>query len=614
MKKFLIAGLVIFVVAGGAFWWQRRTAKKTPPTLATATRGIITRTVAASGKVQPFTTVDVKSKASGTVIRMAVEEGTAVRTGQLICLIDRRDNEDAYEQALSDVAAARGAVAAAKSTVELNRAQLEPDLDRARETVAAAAARVQGARGAVVQQQENTVASRRDAQAALHAAEARLRSSRLEAETQPGLTEAAIAVAQATVATAKANLQSAQESLHQLQTSTQVQNEASVRSEVARAESNLSAAEKNQARQQRLFDQGAIAGSVVEQSQNQREVAEASLRDARKKLDTLGVQQNSQVADAQAKVAAADAGLANARANLALAQLNRNQDTLKRSAMEAQLAAVQQARANLATAQANGRQVALREAELRADLATLRESQASLESTRANHFTLQARQADLLSSLANLRRRQQEATQKARNLEQTVVRASRNGLVTQKYVDAGSIVQSGDTGFSGGTSIVQLADVTHLYVDAQVDEADIGVVRAGQNVRLTLDAYPDLTFHGRVRKIFPQAEVENNVTTVKVQILVLNPDSRLRPNLNVTCDFDLESKARRLMVPTDAVREEGKKSFVMVWTPAGAQSKREVRIGVRGDDQVELLSGVKAGEKVVVTPPEKAADAGGGSM
>ena len=614
MKKILVASVVIVLLGGGIFWWRRQTAQKKPPTLATAVRGIIARTVAASGRVQPFTTVDVKSKASGTVIRMAVEEGTAVRTGQLICLIDRRDNEDAYQQALSDVAAARGAVAAARSTLELNRAQLGPNLDRDREAVEAAAARVQGARGAVTQQQENAAAAERDALAALHAAEARLRSSRLEAETQPGLTVASIAVAQSTVATAQANLLSAQESLHQLQTSTQVQTEASVRSEVARAESNLAAATKNQARQQRLFDQGAIAGSVVEGSQSQREVAEAALHDERKKLETLGAQQNSQVADAGAKVAAAEAGLANARANLALAQLNRSQDKLKNSAAEAQLAAVQQARANLATAQANGRQVALREAELRADLATLRQSQAALESTRANHFSVQARQADVLSSMANLRRRQEEATQKARNLEQTVVKASRNGLVTQKYVDAGSIVQSGDTGFSGGTSIVQLADVTHLYVNAQVDEADIGVVREGQNVRLTLDAYPDLIFRGRVRKIFPQAELENNVTTVKVQILVLNPDSRLRPNLNVTCDFDLDSSVRRLMVPSDALREEGKKSFVMIWNADGTETKREVRVGVRGDDQVELLSGVKEGEKVVVTAPEKATDAGGGPM
>jgi RND family efflux transporter MFP subunit len=207
-----------------------------------------------------------------------------------------------------------------------------------------------------------------------------------------------------------------------------------------------------------------------------------------------------------------------------------------------------------------------------------------------------------------LERAQITARDAALNLEQTTVVAPRDGVVLKKYVDQGTIIQSGQSGFSGGTSIVQLGDISRLYVDAQVDESDIASIRTGQQVSITLDAFPDTPKNGRVRKIYPQAEVEQNVTYIHVQVEVdpKSIDGTLRPNLNATCDFILETRPQVLSVPVQAIKDEGARSFVTLikdpkqplWESEN-QTKRAVQVGVRGDERVEIKSGLQLGQTIV---------------
>lgn len=596
----------------GAFSAARRRPKPAPKVeTATVALSDITRTVSASGKIQPFSLVDVKSKASGTLIKMVVEEGTRVRAGQLICLIDRRDNQVSYNQALADVQSARSALQSAQANAALTDAQLGPQIRSATESVAASRARLVSARSSLQQQRESAAAAVSEARSAVAAAQARLNSSRQDAQAQPSLTGAAIDVARANVASSEASVNSARQNLRQLQNSTLPNARAQAQSAIADAQSNLSVAQKNYARQKQLFERGFIAANTLDSFQNQLDVANSAVVTAKSRLDTLEADQDAQRLDAESKVVAAIANLSNAKAALVQATAGRVQDRLKTSEVKAQLAALDQARAGLRTALASSRQIAQREADIQAELATLRQGEANIENVRAQKFQSAARRADITASRASLQKALQEAEQRARNLAQTTVTSPRDGLVMQKYVDTGAIIQSGESGFSGGTSIVQLADVTRLFVIAQVDESDIADIRSGQAVDISIDAFPDKTFKGRVRKIFPNAQVENNVTTVKVQIELLQADPQLRANLNATCDFLLERKANRPSVPTEAIREEGKKMYISVLKADGTQDKREVKIGTRGDGRTEILLGVRLGEKVVLPEPEPTAPAGG---
>ncbi len=578
---------------------------------AAATRADVESTVSASGKIQPFSTLDVKSKAGGTILKMAVEEGTRVRRGQLICLIDRRDNLASYNQAAADVQSARAALSQAEAGAQLQDQTIGPQIKQAQGSVAASRARLASARSALQQGREAAAAQIRQSLASESGARAQLQSALEGASAQPALTRSAIAAARAGVASAQANLDAAREGLRNLQTSAFTQARALAKSQIDQAQSNLSTSTRALERQKKLFDQGYISQNALEAAQNQGDVARATLENAQARLDTLGAEQASQTRDAGAKIAAALANLNSARATLSQASANRVQDRVKASEVESARAALRQAQASVEAARAQSRQIAQREADIAAELATLSQNEAGLVTARANGLQGVIKRGDVSVSRANLQRALQEAEQRSRNLAQTTVTAPREGVVLQKYVDTGAIIQSGESGFSGGTSIVQLADLGHVYVVAQVDESDVGQIRPGQKVAVTLDAYPEKPFVGRVRKIFPTAEAENNVTFVKVQVEILKSDARLRPSLNATCDFELQNKRGALSIPAEAIQEEGKQAFVTrvidPKNPAGDpknQQKRAVKIGARGDDRIEVVSGLREGDKVVLPRPD----------
>ena len=197
-------------------------------------------------------------------------------------------------------------------------------------------------------------------------------------------------------------------------------------------------------------------------------------------------------------------------------------------------------------------------------LAALRQSEASLKSTQTNRLTVAARQEDMATAQAQLDRARITATNALLNLQQTSVVAPRDGVVLQKYVDVGSIIQSGQSGATGGTSIVQLAQVDRMFVDVLVDEADISQIKAGQKVNITLDAYQNAPKIGTVRKIYPLAEVTSNITYIHVQVELdaKDVDSKLRPEMNATCDFLVQEKAGALTVPNAAIKEGTKGSTV----------------------------------------------------
>ncbi|RYG57612.1 efflux RND transporter periplasmic adaptor subunit, partial [bacterium] len=377
-------------------------------------------------------------------------------------------------------------------------------------------------------------------------------------------------------------------------------------------------AQRNLDRQKNLFAKGFVAQSALDTAQNNFDVAQAALDNAQSRLDTIAADQDAQKQDARAKIQAAEASLAGARAAYTQATANRVQIRTRKVDVQAARASLEQAQATLASSYAASRQITQRENDIRAELAGLRQNEASLQTTRSNRLQVVSKRADVVSNRANLQRALQAAEQRARNLAQTTVNSPRDGVVLQKYVDTGAIIQSGDSGFSGGTAIVQLADLEHVYVVAQVDESDIGDIRPGQTVDVSLDAYPDNEFKGRVRKIFPQADAENNITYIKVQVEILTSDTRLRPNLNATCDFQLENKRSVLSVPLDAIKEEGKKTFVTVVKdkklPKGDptnQEKREVVLGTRGDERAVVLKGLKVGDELVLPKVEIVKPSGG---
>jgi HlyD family secretion protein len=193
----------------------------------------------------------------------------------------------------------------------------------------------------------------------------------------------------------------------------------------------------------------------------------------------------------------------------------------------------------------------------------------------------------------------------------TTILAPRDGIVLQKYIEQGTIIASGRSSVVQGTNIVQLGDISRLFITCSVDETDIASIAAGQSVDITVDAYPNELFEGKVVRIDPQATVEQNVTTIPVKVEILDPDARLKPAMNADCEFITAKRENVLVVPNQALRENDG-SYEVTVLAGGRPVTRPVEVGVAGPDTTEIRGGLKEGETVVseiVREPEPSAPA-----
>jgi RND family efflux transporter MFP subunit len=202
------------------------------------------------------------------------------------------------------------------------------------------------------------------------------------------------------------------------------------------------------------------------------------------------------------------------------------------------------------------------------------------------------------------------------NYENTLVRAPFNGTVLRKDAEVGEIVAPSTAG--GGltrTAIVTMADLSTLEVEVDVNEAYISRIANGRPARITLDAYPDTTFHGEVRQVVPTADRQR--ATVQVKVSILDRDPRILPEMGAKVDF-LEPEQPRtagattparpsIRVPAAALRSDGGASYVWL-VRDGRLTKRPVTTGPVSGGFTEIRSGLAGGEQLLVggvdTPTE----------
>lgn len=127
------------------------------------------------------------------------------------------------------------------------------------------------------------------------------------------------------------------------------------------------------------------------------------------------------------------------------------------------------------------------------------------------------------------------------------------GTILTKSVEAGQIIASASQNVSGGTTLMQMADLSTMRVRTLVDETDIGKVKAGLTAEVTVEAYPGRTFVGSVEKIEPQATVDQNVTMFPVLVLLDNREGLLRPNMNAEVTIKVANRPDVLLIPNAAV-------------------------------------------------------------
>jgi membrane fusion protein, copper/silver efflux system len=143
-----------------------------------------------------------------------------------------------------------------------------------------------------------------------------------------------------------------------------------------------------------------------------------------------------------------------------------------------------------------------------------------------------------------------------------------------------------------------LADLSTVWVLADVFEYEAAGVRLGQGAGFTLEALPGRVFYGRVSYILPQ--VDPGTRTLKVRIALENPGGALKPDMYGQVELRTGG-ARRLVVPQSAVLDSGDRQTVFVDRGNGNFEPRAVKTGQQADDRVEILSGLAAGERIVTS-------------
>ena len=301
------------------------------------------------------------------------------------------------------------------------------------------------------------------------------------------------------------------------------------------------------------------------------------------RLDFLGVEEGSRVKKGQV-----------------LASLE-NQDLL--AARNQAVAQVKEAQAGLVSAQAE-----LTDAELQYQRMKTLVGQDLV--SRQDYDIAEARykkaQAGVASAQAAIRTAQAGLAEAQASLEYSYIRSPFDGVVTTKFADVGEVVAPFGAAANARAAVVTLADMKSLMVEADVAESNLDKVYQGQPCEISLDAIPDRRFSGEVHMIVPTADRAK--ATVLTKVKFLETDDRILPEMSAKVAFlsrplgDGENQPRLAVSKNALVTRKGRTVAFVV--ERGQVKETPVKVGPALGDLVEIVGGLKEGDRVVLNPPD----------
>ncbi len=222
--------------------------------------------------------------------------------------------------------------------------------------------------------------------------------------------------------------------------------------------------------------------------------------------------------------------------------------------------------------------------------------------------------------------------QSAQNFRGSNVVAPMNGVVLTKNVEIGESITSGVSSFNAGTVLFSVADVSSMIVKAGVNEVDIGKIKVGMPVKVSLDAYSKVKFHGKIERIAPAVRLDDKVRVFDVEIRLDTQGRELRSGMTANIEVAGEKKDKVLTAPVESVfqRDEGEIVYIKKpFNPNAPKKKAEkskdgkkddkdawmefferrtVVTGLADNSRVEILTGLKAGDEVALEDPTLPAD------
>ena len=256
-------------------------------------------------------------------------------------------------------------------------------------------------------------------------------------------------------------------------------------------------------------------------------------------------------------------------------------------------------------------------------------ARASLEVSKANlvnakvkidsiNAQIEGQNADMESQKARIAQNEAQLSIAQINLDRCKIYSPINGVVISRDVDEGQTVQAS---YQAPKLFSIAKDLHQMQIDTAVDETDIGVVKEGQKVTFTVDAYKEKTFEGVVKQVRLSPETNSSVVTYSVMVNVENPELLLKPGMTANAEILIDQKVNVLRLPAKSMyvktsdkmkaqMKEAQKNItatdtVLVWVKEGPGADsvklKAVKMGFRNSDYVEILNDeVKEGDKIVI--------------
>jgi HlyD family secretion protein len=484
-------------------------------------KGDVGITIIENGTVDSVKTVEIKPQVSGRIAKLLVDEGSVVKAGDLVAIIDPKPTQLQLDQS-------RAQLLGAQSSVDRTSIEIAQRL--------------------------------KTSKAALTQAEARVRQLELDLNSSPALL-------QAEINQAKANLASAMQDKERFISNSQPTQRAAAKAALDEADQNLKNAEIDLARQKELESKGYVATKTVESAALAVELAKARHYSTKTAYDRIEAGFSSELARAEESIKNAKAALSRANTNLYTLDSKR-QD--------------------------------------------LRSARAELDKAKAGLQDPSALEQTKLQSKASVMQVQASMQENERLLRETNVYSQISGIVTKRLLQVGENA-TGLGQFSSGTTIVRIEDRTKMRVKLAVNEIDVARLSLGMEAEVNVDALPNKTLKGTISKIAPakqsvegQTALVGSDTVVKyeVEIMLAEVDPALKSGMSAKCTMRVANKKDVVFLPAEYTEKKGNDYFAYFPAanpkdPKAKPTAVPLKVGLVTSSKIEILSGLKAGDKVI---------------
>jgi len=215
--------------------------------------------------------------------------------------------------------------------------------------------------------------------------------------------------------------------------------------------------------------------------------------------------------------------------------------------------------------------------------------------------TVAQREQDIALAEANVSNARIALAEAEERLAETRIVAPMDGILTSKLVAEGQVIASAISNVGGGTALLTIGDLSRLYIDASVDEVDIGQIRVGQPVVITADAYPAEQFVGKVLRVAPEGQTVNNVIVFNVRCEIEGTGLKLlKPAMTVAVSIQAGRREDALLIPINAIFYENDTAYVLRNDHEKEEKATKVYFvsGMSDGLVVEVVEGLKEGDEI----------------